>query len=168
MRGTLGCIVSVSYSGVRSWSICCGLFSCPLHVKLGVAFLSARKKECVPEVFVWPTRFQIFNSLVINRNVWAFPGGTVVKNPPAKAGDTREICLILGVGKILWRREWLPAPVFLLGEFHGQRSLAGYSPWGRKESDTTEQLTILLFQIIDRKMYLLQIYSLTSFLKHLF
>ena len=32
----------------------------------------------------------------------------------------------------------LPTPVFLLGEFHGQRSLAGYSPWGRKESDTTE------------------------------
>ena len=37
-----------------------------------------------------------------------------------------------------WRREWLPTPVFLLGKFHGQRRLAGYSPWGRKESDTTE------------------------------
>ena len=35
----------------------------------------------------------------------------------------------------------LPTPVFLLGEFHGQRSLAGYSPWGCKESDVTEQLT---------------------------
>ena len=33
------------------------------------------------------------------------------------------------VGKILWRKEWLPTPVFLLEEFHGQRSLAGYSPW---------------------------------------
>ena len=32
-------------------------------------------------------------------------------------------------------------PVFLAGEFHGQRSLVGYSPWGRKESDTTDQLT---------------------------
>ena len=38
-------------------------------------------------------------------------------------------------------REWLPTPVFLPGEFHGQRSLAGYSPWGCRESDTTEQLT---------------------------
>ena len=37
-----------------------------------------------------------------------------------------------------WRREWLPTPVFLPGEFHGQRSLAGYSPWGRKVLDTTE------------------------------
>ena len=33
------------------------------------------------------------------------------------------------------RREWLLTPVFLLGEFHGQRSLAGYSPWGCKELD---------------------------------
>ena len=43
--------------------------------------------------------------------------------------------------KILWRRKWQPTPVFLPGESHGQRSLAGYSPWGRKESDPTEQLT---------------------------
>ena len=44
-------------------------------------------------------------------------------------------------GKIPWRREWQPIPVFLPGEFHGQRKLAGYSPWGCKESVTTEQLT---------------------------
>ena len=40
------------------------------------------------------------------------------------------------VGKIPWSREWLPTPVFLPGEFHGQRSLVGYSLWGREESDT--------------------------------
>ena len=45
------------------------------------------------------------------------------------------------IRKILWRREWQPTPVFLPGESHGQRSLSGYSPWGCKESDTTEQLT---------------------------
>ena len=45
------------------------------------------------------------------------------------------------VRKIPWRREWQPTPVFLPGESHGQRSLAGYSLWGRKESDTTERLT---------------------------
>ena len=38
----------------------------------------------------------------------------------------------------LWRRQWQPTPVFLPGEICGQRSLAGYSPWGCKESDTTE------------------------------
>ena len=43
------------------------------------------------------------------------------------------------VGKISWRREWLPTPVFLPGEFHGQKSLVGYSPWGWEEYDTPEQ-----------------------------
>ena len=42
------------------------------------------------------------------------------------------------VRNIPWRRKWLLTPVFLPGEFHGQRSLAGYGPWGSKESDTTE------------------------------
>ena len=42
------------------------------------------------------------------------------------------------VGKIPWRRKWQPTPVFLPGESHRQRSLVGYSPGGRKESDATE------------------------------
>ena len=42
------------------------------------------------------------------------------------------------VGKIPWKREWQPSSVFLLGKSYGQRSLAGYSPWGHKESDTTD------------------------------
>ena len=44
------------------------------------------------------------------------------------------------VGKIPWKKEWQPTPVFLPGESHGQRNLAA-SPWGPKESDTTERLT---------------------------
>ena len=46
-----------------------------------------------------------------------------------------------------WRRKWQPTPVFLPGEFHGQRSLAGYSPWRHKEWDMTEQLTLFTFSI---------------------
>ena len=42
------------------------------------------------------------------------------------------------VWKIPWRRAWQPTPVFLPGESHGHRNLEGYSPWGLKESDTTE------------------------------
>ena len=42
------------------------------------------------------------------------------------------------VSKIPWSRAWPPTPVFFPGESHGQRSLAGYGPWCRKESDTTE------------------------------
>ena len=43
------------------------------------------------------------------------------------------------VGKIPWRRKWQLTPVLLPGKSHGQRSLVGYSPWGRKESDTIER-----------------------------
>ena len=45
------------------------------------------------------------------------------------------------VGKISRRRAWQPTPIFFPGESHGQRSLAGCSPWGCKESGTTERLT---------------------------
>ena len=48
------------------------------------------------------------------------------------------------VRKILWRRKWLPTPIFLPGEFHGQRNLVGYSPWGHKELDMTEWLTFFM------------------------
>ena len=44
------------------------------------------------------------------------------------------------VGKIPWRKKWQSTPVLLPGKSHGQRSLVGYSPWGRKESDMTGQL----------------------------
>ena len=42
------------------------------------------------------------------------------------------------VGKIPGSRKWQPPPLGLLGKFHGQRSLVGYSPWGHKESYMTE------------------------------
>ena len=71
-----------------------------------------------------------------------FPGGTVGKNMPASAGDTGDTGLITGsshwVQKIPWRRKWKPTPVFLPGKSHGQRRLAGYSPGGCQQSDTTE------------------------------
>ena len=51
------------------------------------------------------------------------------------------------VWKILWRREWIPIPIFLSGEFHGQMSLAGYCLAGHKELDTTEELTLSLFTL---------------------
>ena len=56
------------------------------------------------------------------------------------AGIAGDLGLILGSGRSL-EKGWQPTPVFLPGEFHGQRSMAGYSPWGRKVSDTTEWLT---------------------------
>ena len=66
-----------------------------------------------------------------------FPGGS----------DGKSVCLQCWrprfnpwVGKIPWRRKWQPTPVLLPGKSHGQRSLVGCSPWGRKELGTTEQL----------------------------
>ena len=44
-----------------------------------------------------------------------------------------------------WRRKWQPTPVFLPEKSHGQRSLAGYSPWGHQKSEPTERLTLSLF-----------------------
>ena len=67
--------------------------------------------------------------------------GLVVKNPPANAGEAREESLIPGSGGFPWRRKWQPTPVFPPGKFYGQRSLADYSPWSHKESDTTEKLS---------------------------
>ena len=68
------------------------------------------------------------------RPSWGFPGGS----------DGR-VCLQCRrpgfdpqFGKIPWRRAWQPTPVFLPGESHGQKNLASYSPWGRKELDMTE------------------------------
>ena len=64
------------------------------------------------------------------------------------------------VGKIPWRRKWQPTPVFLPGESHGRRSLVGRSPWGHKESDTTEQLH---FHFIRLRLFL-SVFSLWNFL----
>ena len=53
------------------------------------------------------------------------------------------------VGKIPWRRAWQPTPVFWPGESHGQRSLAGCSPWDHKQSDTTWLSLLLDLAVIE-------------------
>ena len=60
-----------------------------------------------------------------------FPGGAVVKNLPANAGDPRNTGLILGLGDPL-EKETATHSVFLPGKSQGQRSLTGYNPWGHK------------------------------------
>ena len=62
--------------------------------------------------------------------------------------------------KSLWRRKWQPTPVFLPGESHGRRSLVGYSPQGRKESDTTDftfTFTVCLFSLSSVKVACLMV-----------
>ena len=80
---------------------------------------------------LWPTLLSL--TMMIIR----FPGGS----------DSKKICLQCRrpgfdplVGKIPWRRERQPTPVFFPGEVHEQRNLTGYSPWGYRESDVTWKL----------------------------
>ena len=65
----------------------------------------------------------------------------MVKNPPAKARDSRDAGLIPGLGREdPLEKEMATHSIFLPGKSHGQRSLMGYSPWDHKELDTAEQL----------------------------
>ena len=67
-----------------------------------------------------------------------FPGGTSGKEPACRCRKHGRLGFYAWAQKIPWRRAWQPTPVFSPGESHGQRSLAGYSPQGYKELDTTE------------------------------
>ena len=71
-----------------------------------------------------------------------FLGGAVVKNLPANARDVRDSSLIPGSGRFLEGVNGNPFQYSGLENPHGQRSLAGYSPWGSKELDTTELLSM--------------------------
>ena len=72
---------------------------------------------------------------------WGFPGGASGKEPTCQCRRCRRHGFNIWVGKIPWKRKWQPTLVFLPGESHGQRTLAGYSPWGHKESDVTDHST---------------------------
>ena len=68
---------------------------------------------------------------------WGFPGGSAIKNPPAMQEMRVQSP---GWEDPFREKKWQTTPVFLSGEFHGQRSLVGYSPWGHKKSDKIYQL----------------------------
>ena len=80
------------------------------------------------------------SSRVLLKGVWwlGFPGGSMIKESAWQCRTCRRCRLDPWVGKIPWRRQWQSTLIFLPGEFHEQRSLAGYSLWGHKELDTTE------------------------------
>ena len=69
---------------------------------------------------------------------WDFPSGASGKEPTCQCRRLKRHRFDPWVGKISWRWAWQPMPVLLPGESHGQRSLAGYSPQGHKESGTAE------------------------------
>ena len=107
-------------------------------------------------IFLNSLEIHILSSLLTHPMyiLWSFlPGGSDSKE---STHDARDSSLSPGLGRSLSRkwqlkiplsRKWQPTLVFLPGEFHGQRRLASYSPWGCKELDTTEQLTFSLHSL---------------------
>ena len=89
----------------------------------------------------WIRQFNIIKMLILPKLTFRFNpnqnqaslGAKMVHSPPA-VQETWDRSL--GRGDLL-EREWLPTPVFWPGERHAERSLAGFSPWGCKEMDTT-------------------------------
>ena len=81
--------------------------------------------------------------LFLKIGIYVFPGGPVGKESACNVGDQGSIPRS---GRSP-RREWQPTLVFLPGEFYGQKSLVGYSPWGHKELDMTEWLTLSLLSL---------------------
>ena len=70
--------------------------------------------------------------------MWGFPGGTSGKESACQCRRHKRQRFDPWVEKIPWSRKWHPTLVFLPGKVDGQRSLASYSPWSPKESNTTE------------------------------
>ena len=95
--------------------------------------IRSQKHYSFTHSFKFSVTYEVFTACLIFAG--GFPGGSVVKNLPAKAGDVGSINP--WDGKIPWRRKWQPTPVSLPGKSRGQTSLVGYSSWGRKELDTT-------------------------------
>ena len=100
----------------------------------GKSFLTHTQRVLVPTLSITPTYSFVASCPAIQASQVAL----VVKNLPANARDLRDPQVRSLGWDDLWRRAGQPIPVYLPGDFHGQRSLEGYSPWGGKESDTTE------------------------------
>ena len=93
--------------------------------------------------FVWFffLRFHLINDIIWDLSFSnLFHSASLVAHLVKNSTAMQETPVRFWVRKILWRRKWQPNPVFSPGKFHGQRSLIGYSPWGGKESDMTDQL----------------------------
>ena len=109
----------------------------------------------------WYTEAHVFRICVLPEklnlrnycNLLGFPGGSDGKASACNAGDPGSIH---GSGRFPWRRKWQSTPALLPGKSRRRRSLIGYSPWGPKESDTTERLHFhFLFQVQGFYLYFL-------------
>ena len=101
-------------------------------------------------LLLWLCNYYSLNTIVswlVNRKItelYISPRNTLVAQrvKSLQCGRTR---FDPWVGKIPWRRKWQPTALFLSRKSHGRRSLAGYSPWGCKELDTTEETSLHIY-----------------------
>ena len=98
-----------------------------------------------------PGGLQSMVSQRVEHNEWPSTGHSG-KEPSSPCRRRKRCGFNPWVREIPWRRKWQPTPVFLPGESHGQRSPAGYSPWDRKELDTTEP-TLLVCWLLVHKVF---------------
>ena len=99
-------------------------------------FYALLPKTPVPWSLQWQLRSHEMLYRWHNNGIFSLVVAQMVKHLPAM----QETEFNRWVRKIPWRRKWQPTAIHLPGKFHGWRSLVGYSPWGRKELDTTEGL----------------------------
>ena len=119
------------------------------------SFSFLRKHEQHADKIETRSKYIIFCIKQLWKNIRGFPGSLDGKESACNAVDLGSIP---GVGRFPWRREWQHTPVLLPGEFCGQRSLGGYSPWDRKESDSTNPVATANSQYLSlNKMDVLKI-----------
>ena len=101
------------------------------------SLVSLTHSKCTQKVPAHACSVQMQKNVAQMLATLGFPGGSDSK---ASACNVGRPGFHPWVGKFPWRRKWQPALRLLPGKFHGRRSLVGYSPWGHRESDVTEQL----------------------------
>ena len=104
------------------------------------------RREDFPFIFLYIRFSSLFQKALSRLILWSYLPGlshTLMPCPHKQLGKQYWPFLLIThlLGNECWYRKWQPSPVFLPGESHRQRSLVGYSPWGHKELDTTEQLS---------------------------
>ena len=127
------CILSLLVVWVSNCqNIAPSTFKCVHFISLNAHFNTKEKKGTLNEA--WALGYDVLARIFRGKHTEVC--NLFLKVPP----NTPKTWFNSWIGKSPWRREWLPTPVFLPGEFHEQRSLADYSPWGCKELDMTERL----------------------------
>ena len=126
------------------------MFSLPVHILLLDSILSVKSQYLF--FFLWLISLSIIPSTptcVVMNGKMSFICMCDILYPLIFNGHLGYFRILVRVSLVAWELDSIlgsgrPIPVFLPGKFHGQRSLAGYSSWGCKESDTAKQLTLSL------------------------